>query len=147
MSVAVIIALVVPAVIIALVVLVRVPGSTVTRHASRSVVWRYKLWECNAGWLGLALAVAAAYTTSKGLKILYGKPRPDVLARCHPDLSNIAAYAVGGLGQKLPGAPIMVSWEICQNKAKDLAMTGFASFPSDHSARMSLHHIGYYEFY
>ena len=117
-----------------LVVSIRIPGSTVGRNTPRSVVWRHKIWECNAAWLGLALAFAASYTTAKGLKLLYGKPRPDLLARCKPDVSNIAAYAVGGRGLELPGAPILVSLEICQNRSKSLTVTGFTSFPSDHSS-------------
>lgn len=129
-----VVALIVPAAIIVLVTLVRIPGPTVDRNTPRSITWRYKIWEWNAGWLGLAVAVAGAHAAAKGLKTLYGKPRPDLLARCHPDLSNIAAYAVGGLGQKLKGAPVMVTWEICQNKSKELKITGFTSFPSDHSS-------------
>lgn len=117
-----------------LVVLIWIPGSTVGSNTPRSIVWRYKIWEWNAAWLGLALAFAASYTTAKGLKLLYGKPRPDLLARCEPDVSNIAAYAVGGLGLELPGAPILVSWEICQKKSRSLLVTGFTSFPSDHSS-------------
>lgn len=123
----------------ALVILVRIPGSTVVRNTPKSIVWKYKLWELNAAWLGLALAFAASFATAKGLKILAGKPRPDLLDRCDPDVSHIAKYAVGGLGMKLPGAPIMVSWEICKRKMKkSLYSDGFTSFPSDHSACMCL---------
>lgn len=119
-----------------LVVLIRIPGSTVARNAPRSAVWRYKLWEWNAAWLGLALAFASSYATAKGLKLLAGKPRPDLLDRCDPDVLNIAKYAVGGLGLQLPGAPILVTWEICQHKSKSLVIDGFTSFPSDHASCM-----------
>jgi membrane-associated phospholipid phosphatase len=71
---------------------------------------------------------------TEGLKDLYGQPRPDMLSRCDPDLSDIARYAVGGLGQRLEGAPTLVSWEICRNKADMLKYDGFASFPSGHSS-------------
>lgn len=71
---------------------------------------------------------------TQGLKALYGKPRPDMLARCDPDLSNIAAHAVSGLGRRLSGAPTMVTWEICQNKSDTLKVDGFSSFPSGHAS-------------
>lgn len=109
--------------------------STKDQNVSRSSHWRYKLWEWNAGWMGLAVAFAWAWMATEGLKDLYGRPRPDMLARCNPDLSNIATYAVGGLGEKLAGAPTLVTWKICQNKSKVLANDGFASFPSGHSSR------------
>ncbi|KAI9928728.1 phosphatidic acid phosphatase type [Aspergillus wentii] len=114
------ISLVGPATIIALLVLALIPGSAVSRNAPRSLKWRYRIWECNAGWMGLAVALAGAYTATHGLKNLVGKPRPDFLARCDPDLSKITAYAVGGLGQQLEGAPTLVTWEICQNKSNKL---------------------------
>ena len=71
---------------------------------------------------------------TEGLKDLYGKPRPDMLSRCNPDLSDIAAHVVGGLGQELPGAPILVSWTICQNTSRSLSRDGFVSFPSGHAS-------------
>lgn len=135
-NIALTLALVIPAFVMVLVVLIRIPGPTVARNAPRSAVWRYKLWEWNAAWLGLALAFASSYATAKGLKLLAGKPRPDLLDRCDPDVSNIAKYAVGGLGMELPGAPILVSSEICRRQSKTLTSDGFTSFPSDHSSCM-----------
>lgn len=115
--------------IIVLVTLVIIPGSW-----GRGATWRVKVWEWNAGWLGLALAVAGAFMATEGLKDLYGRPRPDMLARCDPDLSNIGDYVVGGLGGKVEGAPTVVSWEICRNRGKMLVVDGFVSFPSGHSS-------------
>lgn len=132
-------ALILPALIIALVIVLRIPGQTLHKDTPRSIVWRYKLWEINAGWLGIALAVASAYATAKGLKLLFGKPRPDLLARCDPDLENVAAYVVSGLGEVLPGAPVLVASEICRNKSHGLTKTGFVSFPSDHASCEFLH--------
>ncbi|PLB43964.1 acid phosphatase/Vanadium-dependent haloperoxidase [Aspergillus steynii IBT 23096] len=94
----------------------------------------FLIWEWNAGWLGLGLSVAGVFMATQGLKALYGRPRPDMLARCDPDLSDIASYAVGGLGQRLTEAPTLVSWEICRNKSDDLKVNGFSSFPSGHSS-------------
>ncbi|EAW22896.1 phosphatase PAP2 family protein [Aspergillus fischeri NRRL 181] len=132
-AVLVVVALIAPAVIIVITALL-IPISTKDQNVSRSSLWRYKLWEWNAGWMGLAVACAWAWMATEGLKDLYGRPRPDMLARCNPDLSNIATYAVGGLGEKLAGAPTLVTWKICQNKSKVLANDGFASFPSGHSS-------------
>ncbi|PYH46173.1 phosphatase PAP2 family protein [Aspergillus saccharolyticus JOP 1030-1] len=92
------------------------------------------LWEWNAGWLGLAIALAGTWMATEGLKDLFGKPRPDMLARCDPDLSKINAFAVSGLGSRLDGAPTLVTWEICRNQARELAVDGFSSFPSGHSS-------------
>ncbi|KAE8371226.1 PAP2 superfamily-domain-containing protein [Aspergillus bertholletiae] len=132
MTVAIVVALIVPAVIIVFVALVLVSGSRVPQD--RATVWRMKLWEWNAGWLGLGLAAAAAFMATEGLKNLYGRPRPDLLARCDPDLENIAAYVVGGLGGRVTGAPSVVSWEICKNTDKKMLQDGFVSFPSGHSS-------------
>ncbi|KAL4913573.1 PAP2 superfamily-domain-containing protein [Aspergillus aurantiobrunneus] len=133
-SVLVVVSLIVPAVIIVAVCLLFTPGSSIDDSASRALVWRRKIWEWNAGWLGLALACAGVFMATEGLKDLYGKPRPDMLARCSPDLENIADYAVGGLGQRLAGAPTLVTWDICRNRADMLRMDGFVSFPSGHSS-------------
>ncbi|KAL2221322.1 PAP2 domain protein [Thermoascus aurantiacus ATCC 26904] len=126
--------LVAPAVIILLVTLIFIPGRTVNKNTPRSLIWKRKLWEWNAGWMGLGVSLAGVYVATQGLKDLYGKPRPDLLDRCDPDLFNIAAYAVSGLGERLMGAPTLVTWEICQNKSDMLRIDGFASFPSGHSS-------------
>ncbi|KAL2832064.1 PAP2 superfamily-domain-containing protein [Aspergillus cavernicola] len=133
-SVMVVVSLIVPAVIIAIVCLLLTPGASLSNSSSRALLWQRKIWEWNAGWLGLALACAGTFMATEGLKDLYGKPRPDMLARCDPDLSNIAAYAVSGLGERLAGAPTLVSWEICRNRADLLKLDGFVSFPSGHSS-------------
>lgn len=84
--------------------------------------------------MGLALALAATFTATEGLKDLIGKPRPDLIARCDPDLSKIATYAVGGLGELLQGAPTFVTYEICRNQGNNLKKDGFAAWPSGHSS-------------
>ena len=94
-----------------------------------------KFWEWHAGWMGLGVALAGTFMATEGLKDLYGKPRPDMLARCDPDLSAVNDYAVSGLGGRIAGAPTMVTWEICRNKGDEmLKVDGFASFPSGHSS-------------
>ncbi|KOS48536.1 hypothetical protein ACN38_g528 [Penicillium nordicum] len=95
---------------------------------------RRKFWEWNVGWMGLALAIASAWAATQGLKVLIGKPRPDLLARCNPDLARIAEFTVGGLGEELRGAATLVSWEICRDRSNSLRIDGFASFPSGHAS-------------
>jgi membrane-associated phospholipid phosphatase len=71
---------------------------------------------------------------TQGLKDIYGKPRPDLLARCQPDLSKLDQYAVGGLGQQFGEAPVLVDWRICQQTDSSTLSDGFASFPSGHAS-------------
>ncbi|KAH8425795.1 phosphatase PAP2 family protein [Aspergillus melleus] len=142
-SVLVVVSLIAPAVIIFLVILLFVPASVSRETGSRLLLLKSKIWEWNAAWLGLGLSVAGVFMATQGLKALYGRPRPDMLARCDPDLSDIASYAVGGLGQRLSDAPTLVSWEICRNKSDDLKVNGFSSFPSGHSS-IAFAGLGYF---
>ena len=66
---------------------------------------------------------------------MVGKPRPDMLARCQPDLTDIGRYVVGGLGMNLDSeAPPFVTSAICRQPDKRLLDDGFAAFPSGHSS-------------
>jgi len=109
----------VPAVIILIGAFALVPGSVAADGAkpSKSQIIRRKVREWNAGWLDLALALTAAWKSTQGLKDFIGKPRPDMLAPCNPDVSNIAAHVVGGPGQRLQGAAVLVDWTICQDQS------------------------------
>lgn len=92
-------------------------------------------WQTHAGWLGLCCGLAVTLFVTSGLKDLIGKPRPDMLARCDPDLSNINKYVVGGFGVNLDSeAPPFVTSAICQQPDKRLLDDGFAAFPSGHSS-------------
>ncbi|PYH88054.1 PAP2-domain-containing protein [Aspergillus ellipticus CBS 707.79] len=117
-----IVAFAVPAVVIAVLSLL-VPGP-----------WNRRLWEWHAGWLGLGLSLAGAFFITSGLKDVVGKPRPDLLARCQPDLTKISTYAVGGLGLQRTESPVIVSVGICTNTDTSTVKNGFASFPSGHSS-------------
>lgn len=125
-----------PAIIIVVGAWVITPGTAAPDgpKPTTSQILRRKAWEWNAGWLGLVVALAGVWMSTQGLKDLIGKPRPDMLERCHPDLSNVAKYAISGLGEQLQGATTMVSWKICQNKSDMLRVDGFSSFPSGHSS-------------
>lgn len=133
---------VIPVVIILVVTLVFVPGSTVPAGTPKSMIWKRKLWELHMGWLGLALALICAWIITQGMKNLFGKPRPDLLSRCEPDLVNWAAHVVGfftladngrnGTDGAYNGQ--LVSATICQNPDSALLDDGFRSYPSGHSS-------------
>lgn len=79
-----------------------------------------RLWEMNAGILGLGLSVAALITIIGALKNLTGKPRPDVLDRCKVDPTWIEPK-VG-----------LTGWEHCTGDPVAIR-DGFKSWPSGHS--------------
>jgi membrane-associated phospholipid phosphatase len=123
-----------PACIIFGVVLLFVPGLAFMRKSNRSQIIRLKLWECEKGWAGLALSVAMAVFITQGMKNIFGKPRPDLLERCRPDLTNIAAHVVGGYGQDISSKWTLVSSSICTQTDASVLDDGFRSFPSGHSS-------------
>ncbi|KAJ6112364.1 hypothetical protein N7512_007688 [Penicillium capsulatum] len=133
-----------PAVIIMIGALLLVPGSAGSDGArpSKSQILRRRIWEWNAGWMGLAVAVAGVWMSTQGLKDLVGRPRPDLLSRCNPDLSTVSAHALSGLGGHLRDAPTLVSWKICQDQSSRVVVDGFSSFPSGHSS-FSFAGLGY----
>ena len=89
---------------------------------------------CLVGYLGLALSFGLAFLFTEGLKNLIGKPRPDFLARCDPDLENIAPHVVGDYSLDLSSAWVLVRSSICRNTDKDVIDDGFRSFPSGHTS-------------
>ncbi|KAF1968364.1 PAP2-domain-containing protein [Bimuria novae-zelandiae CBS 107.79] len=134
----VVIGLVIPAAITFLVCLIFVPGPTATRDTPRSLVWRRKIWEWNTAWMGLALSLATAFMITQGMKLLFGKPRPDLLSRCQPDLSRISEFtvnpAVAPVGESFGQYWVLVTSGICQNTDDDILQDGFKSFPSGHAS-------------
>lgn len=123
-----------PAAVIALVVLIFVPGFAFAKANNRSTLWRIKAWELEKGWAGLGLAIALAFFITQGMKNLFGKPRPNMLDRCQPDLDNIASHVVGGYGQDLSARWTLVTASICTQQASMILDDGFRSFPSGHSS-------------
>jgi membrane-associated phospholipid phosphatase len=84
--------------------------------------------------MGLGLSLAGAFMVTEGLKDLVGKPRPDFLARCDPDVGLISQYTVSGLGTLVDNAPILVDYRICRNQSKFVRNDGFAAWPSGHAS-------------
>lgn len=124
---------IVPIVIIAIVSLIFVPGPTVPKNTPKSLIWKRKLWELHVGWLGLALALVSAWFFTEGMKNMFGKPRPDLLSRCEPDIENAAKYVVGGYeGETMNGQ--LYSADICQQKDSHKLNDGFRSYPSGHAS-------------
>ena len=57
-----------------------------------------------------------------------------MLAVCQPDLSDLAAHAVGALSQELSPQSTLVSASICQTTDTAQLKDSFRSFPSGHSS-------------
>lgn len=127
-----VVAVVAPAAIIFVLAIAVTPAHPAAKSSSKSLTWRRKLWEWHAGWLGLALSVVTAWFLTSGMKNLLGKPRPNLLGRCHPDSANMANYFVGDAANAANDRRL-VSASICQNTAKSVVDEGFRSFPSGHS--------------
>lgn len=128
--------------IIFLVSVIFVPGPTIRKGTPRSKIVRIKLWEWNTGWMGLALALASAFFLTEGVKHLTGKPRPDLLNRCNPDLGSesLDTHTVGGVGKNVYNGLVMVSSTICRQTNRAVLNDGFKSFFSGHSS-CSYHHF------
>src|SRR5205085_329275 len=90
-------------------------------------------WELHMGWLGLGLSIISTWIVTNGMKNLYGKPRPDLLSRCDPDIENVAKYLVGGFASSSMNGQL-VSHLICRNTDSDILDDGFRSYPSGHSS-------------
>lgn len=133
-STLVLVSLAAPALLIAIITLVFVPGSHVRRVSTRTQVAKLKLWELEKGLAGLCLSLAVAFFVTQGMKNIFGKPRPNLLDRCKPDLSNIAEHVVGGFGQDISARWTLVDVSICTQTDADLLNDGFRSFPSGHSS-------------
>jgi membrane-associated phospholipid phosphatase len=122
-----------PAVVIVLVCLIFVPGPTVPKNVPKGLIWKRKLWEWFTGWLGLAMSCAATWLITSGLKNLIGKPRPDLIARCMPDMDRFTQFAVTGY-PITPANAALVSAGICSQPDQGILDDGWRSWPSGHSS-------------
>lgn len=110
-----------------------VPGTTVPANTPASLVWRRKLWELHVGLLGLALSLCSAWWFTQGMKNLFGKPRPDLIARCEPDVANASKYVVGGILQGSMNGQLY-SADICKQTDSHKLDDGWRSYPSGHAS-------------
>ena len=104
------------------------------RPSTKASVKR-KLWEWNAGWMGLAFSYVVAFIVTNGIKEVLGKPRPNLLARCNPDIARRLNATAGGIGDQIEEGIHLFDWRICRNTGA-LLDEGFRSFPSGHSSRL-----------
>jgi membrane-associated phospholipid phosphatase len=134
------IAVLAPAAIIAAIclTLIRIPNRP-GPEPSRKAVWKRKLWELHASFLGLALSLTLSLTLTQTMKNMFGKHRPDFLARCNPDVQNLDKFLVGGYtSELLEGTSQLVNWHICISQnglgpgGHSEFIDGFRSFPSGH---------------
>ncbi|KXT07481.1 hypothetical protein AC578_577 [Pseudocercospora eumusae] len=129
-----VVAFLVPALLIAIITICFVPGKEVRSVSTSAQVWKLKLWELEKGLAGLCFSVAVAFFVTQGMKNMFGKPRPNMLARCEPDLSSIQDHIVGGYGQDISIRWTLVDIGICQSEDETKLNDGFRSFPSGHSS-------------
>ncbi|PNY27104.1 lipid phosphate phosphatase 3 [Tolypocladium capitatum] len=123
----------VPAIAIFIISVLLVPGATVSKNTPYALVWKRKLWELHVGWLGLLMAVGSAFFFISGIKNMCGKPRPDLLSRCDPDLANAAKFQVGGFKGESTNS-LLYSGAICRQTNRAVLNDGFRSYPSGHAA-------------
>jgi membrane-associated phospholipid phosphatase len=86
--------------------------------------------------MGLALSLAIAFMISQGMKNVFGKPRPNLLGRCQPDLANYKRHIIGGndYASEFNMAWVLVGATICKNPDTSVVKEGFRSFPSAHAS-------------
>jgi len=132
----VVVSIIAPGAIIFFVCIALVPGPMIARNTPKSQIWRRKLWEWNTGWMGLGLSLAIAFMFTQGMKNLFGRPRPNLLDRCDPDLSEsaIAANIVGAYARGFAQEWVLVGAGICRQTDSSILDDGFRSFPSGHSS-------------
>jgi hypothetical protein len=100
--------------------------SNITLSQARTQKLRY----LNASLLGLGVSLATSTVIFTGVKNLTGRPRPNLLSICDPDLENIGKYTVGGVGAGFNRLWVMVDVEICRQSDKEALRDEFRSFPS-----------------
>jgi len=99
----------------------------------KAAIWRRAAWDFHITVLGLFATATATIFMTESLKVLMGKPRPDCLARCQPDLSSVSNFVVGGLANP-SGTGQLVSKAICTGTDSFIVNDGFKSFPSGHAS-------------
>lgn len=123
----------IPILIIALVAL-SLPPIHATPATKKSSIWPSKIWELHAGLIGLALSLITTWIVTNGLKNMFGKPRPDMLARCKPDFKRLEDYLMGERAYTRSGDILLVSAGICTNADKGTVNDGFRAWPSGHAS-------------
>ncbi|KAF1817348.1 hypothetical protein P152DRAFT_510600 [Eremomyces bilateralis CBS 781.70] len=102
-------------------------------------------WNLHVGYLGLAMSFAVGFVLVQAIQTRIGKPRPNMIARCHPELSRIKEYTVSTVTTGLFQDKIYVSPGICQFQDVELR-DAFRSFPSRY-ATLSWSGLFYFSLY
>ena len=84
--------------------------------------------------MGLGMSLATAFMLTQCMKQLFGKPRPDLLSRCNPNVDAVSTHRLGGDGMGFSPLWELVGATICQQTDKGHLNDGFRSFPSGHSS-------------
>ncbi|EFX01116.1 pap2 domain containing protein [Grosmannia clavigera kw1407] len=125
--------------------LLTTPGLSVPPGTPAKLVWRRKLWEFYASLQSYAVGMVAQWFIINFVKNLCGKPRPDLISRCQPDLAHLSEYIVGGIANITSNGQL-VSASICKNTDSYVLHDGFRSYPSGHSGSSAagLGHLALY---
>jgi diacylglycerol diphosphate phosphatase/phosphatidate phosphatase len=81
------------------------------------------VWDFHAAFLGNVLSLALTISITTIIKVMVGRPRPDVIDRCQP---------VEGAANAIPYG--LVTSAICTTDNIKRLREGFRSFPSGHSS-------------
>lgn len=85
-----------------------------------TLLWRRDLHKAHVTVLGLAISILTTLFLTDVFKDAIGRPRPDLIARCQPDLT----------------APqdMLVTINVCKQRDGHVLRDGWRSFPSGHSS-------------
>lgn len=84
--------------------------------------------------MGLGLSYALAFFITQGMKNLFGVARPDLLARCQPDLSRLTSSSIDNFAAGFNSQWILIDYTICTQTDSSILNDGFRSFPSGHAS-------------
>ncbi|KAK5162866.1 uncharacterized protein LTR77_011123 [Saxophila tyrrhenica] len=93
-----------------------------------TLIWRRDVHKAHVSILGLATSVLLTSFLTDVIKDAVGRPRPDLIARCSPDISTPKNELVGV--------------EVCTETIHHVLHDGWRSFPSGHSS-FSFAGLGY----
>ncbi|TIB05227.1 hypothetical protein E3P96_01300 [Wallemia ichthyophaga] len=99
-----------------------------------STQWYRSYTDLHHALLGFLLTAGLTLSTTTAVKVLVGRPRPDLIARCQPR-SGASNADVG-----------LATADVCTQTDFELLQDGFRSFPSGHSST-SFALLGYLSFY
>ncbi|KAK9894111.1 acid phosphatase/Vanadium-dependent haloperoxidase [Cystobasidium minutum MCA 4210] len=93
------------------------------------------VWDLHAAVLGEVLSLALTISITTVIKVLVGRPRPDIIARCRPESGAENGVPYG-----------LVTSAICTTTNLGRLQEGFRSFPSGH-ASTAFAGLGFFAFY